>query len=689
MQSIRLFIILLYFGLINSLYAQEFEVNQDVKVLSFSENKWYEGKILKIESNKYFISYNGWGSEWNEWVTEDKLCLLKAKTTNTFIDSILLLEKGNKFKSQRSKADNLFEIGNYYKFRQPTVALKYLTLCAELSEKIKYYEGEANSYNSSGMIYRSKSNLKQALVCYTKGLEVARKNKLIGIEAFLINNMASVYHEEQNDTLALQLYNRALQKFKELKDTSSICSAWIGIGNIFLYSSTLKAIQYYDSAIYAASSAKNYNKLAYGYANIGNAYDIIHKSSLSKEYLYKSLEIRRKIKDHAGIENSIYNLLITYENEGKLDSAIHLSKEGISAAKIIQDYASLYKLYNYIARLHELKKNFDLAYSDFKLATSYLNLSNEENNRNEINNLKAEFEYDLQKAEIISLEHQKKLKDDIIDGKNKSLFMTMAFVVIISITLILLFFLYKKVKRNHQILEKQKQEIISKTNQITEQAAQIARLQTQMNPHFVFNALGAIQQFVVENNLEKTLNSLNDFSKLMRLTLHNSDKQTISLKEEFDFLSLYLKFEQLRFNNEFSFSFNIDEQLDKSTIQILPMLLQPLVENAIQHGIRSMPANGKIEVNIKPENKLNQEILIITVKDNGIGLEAAGKLRDQNIFKNQYESKAIKICEERIKVIWEKRNVPLVDFFSIHSPCSEKEKCGTEVIIKLPLIENF
>jgi len=164
----------------------------------------------------------------------------------------------------------------------------------------------------------------------------------------------------------------------------------------------------------------------------------------------------------------------------------------------------------------------------------------------------------------------------------------------------------------------------------------------QMNPHFIFNSLNTIQQFMLVEKQEQGLNYLNDFSVLMRKMLENSRKPYITLNEEIDFLTRYLQLEQIRFNNKFEYSIDIEKELLADDIKIPPVLFQPLLENAIKHGIAT---NSKGVVSLKIEKE--GDCLKGIVEDNGIGIFSS----TSNTGDIQKESTALKVLEERLKLI--------------------------------------
>ena len=172
---------------------------------------------------------------------------------------------------------------------------------------------------------------------------------------------------------------------------------------------------------------------------------------------------------------------------------------------------------------------------------------------------------------------------------------------------------------------------------------ELQALQAQMNPHFVFNALQAIQDFVVGQDERAANRYMSNFSKLMRLFLESSKEKYISLEDELQLLYLYIELEQLRFEPPFDYKIDIPDNIDRSTIQIPSMLLQPFIENAINHGLRYKNSKGFIHILIEEEdNQLNIDII-----DNGVGMKKAKEIKENAT--QSYKSRGMKIIEERLK----------------------------------------
>lgn len=164
-------------------------------------------------------------------------------------------------------------------------------------------------------------------------------------------------------------------------------------------------------------------------------------------------------------------------------------------------------------------------------------------------------------------------------------------------------------------------------------------LRSQMNPHFIYNALSAIQNFILSNNSMESVTYISEFSGLMRMVLENSRKDLITLKEDVGFVNYYLKLQKLRFNDKFNYIINIEEDINQELIKIPPMLTQPFIENAVEHGMRQIEKDGLIQVNYQ----LKDKNLVITVMDNGKGMN------DEN--NSKHKSLATKITKEKINTI--------------------------------------
>ena len=200
-------------------------------------------------------------------------------------------------------------------------------------------------------------------------------------------------------------------------------------------------------------------------------------------------------------------------------------------------------------------------------------------------------------------------------------------------------------------------------------------LRSQMNPHFIFNALNSVNTFIATND-ERTANRyLSDFSQLMRAVLENSEEDFIPLKKEIELLNLYTKLEHFRFQDKFDYSIDVDETIDVEEFQIPPMLLQPYIENAVWHGLRYKTEKGHLNINIQPKSK---DEITITISDDGIGRERSKALKTEH--QKKQNSKGMNNIKKRVAILNEmykdKVDVTIADF-------QELEDAGTKVVVTL------
>lgn len=233
----------------------------------------------------------------------------------------------------------------------------------------------------------------------------------------------------------------------------------------------------------------------------------------------------------------------------------------------------------------------------------------------------------------------------------------------------------QKFNRQLEQSEKDKQlaELRQKTGELEMQA-----LRAQMNPHFVFNSLNAINRFILENNKTQASEYLTKFSRLVRMILQNSQSALITLESELDSLKLYLELEALRFDNHFAYKISVSKDIDVDIIKVPPLIIQPYAENAIWHGLMHKEEKGNLNIDIQQE----KDFLTISIKDDGIGRKESAT----RIFKTttKHKSLGLKITADRIAMFQRSANHPPVVINDLEK--SDGTAAGTEVIIKMPVI---
>ena len=210
--------------------------------------------------------------------------------------------------------------------------------------------------------------------------------------------------------------------------------------------------------------------------------------------------------------------------------------------------------------------------------------------------------------------------------------------------------------------------------------ARLEALRSQMNPHFIFNSLNAIQECILAGNIDNAYSYLSQFSKLQRTVLNNSEKEFITLRSELDVLKLYLSLESLRFNQSFSYSFDIDAEVDIDEVQVPTMLIQPYVENAIWHGFQNKKDDKVLIIRCKDEHGY----LDIIIDDNGIGREKAHEIKLQKIATLHTDSKGMSLSKRRMELLSEKYKAT-ISLEVIDKKNEQNEATGTTIHIKIPM----
>lgn len=218
---------------------------------------------------------------------------------------------------------------------------------------------------------------------------------------------------------------------------------------------------------------------------------------------------------------------------------------------------------------------------------------------------------------------------------------------------------------------------------LNKQKAAESRLQSlrlQMNPHFLFNALNSIQQMILANEELVATKYLSRFSKLLRMILIHSDKETISLREELDILNLYVELESVRFKEAFTYEITCDEDIDTDEVKIPTLLIQPFVENAIWHGLMHKEGMRHLRITFADRG----DYVYCMIEDNGIGRQKAREMKVRTGQDKKHKSKGIEVSLERLNAIY-KNGVTNGSLDIIDLKDEAGHAIGTRVEIRLPI----
>ncbi len=210
--------------------------------------------------------------------------------------------------------------------------------------------------------------------------------------------------------------------------------------------------------------------------------------------------------------------------------------------------------------------------------------------------------------------------------------------------------------------------------------SRLAVLQSQMNPHFIFNAMNSIQRFTLQHDVENANRYISRFSKLLRMVLQHSEKNAITLDDELEMLNLYLEIESLRMSNSFSFQFEVDEEIETDALKIPGMMVQPFVENALAHGLANKNGDKKLLVRFYMPH---ERMLLCEVTDNGIGRDKAMVVKEKKATLLPHQSKGITLVKERLSLYNKqvKGKITIIDLTD-----EQGDAAGTTVKIEIPVM---
>ncbi|WP_108246267.1 tetratricopeptide repeat-containing sensor histidine kinase [Muricauda brasiliensis] len=199
-------------------------------------------------------------------------------------------------------------------------------------------------------------------------------------------------------------------------------------------------------------------------------------------------------------------------------------------------------------------------------------------------------------------------------------------------------------------------------------------LRTQMNPHFIFNALNSVNTYIAKSDERSANRFLSEFSVLMRSVLENSEEDFIPLAKELELLELYVKLEHSRFSDKFDYEIDVDRKIDVDAFQIPPMLLQPYIENAIWHGLRYREEKGCLKIKVR---QVTDDMLEIRIEDDGIGRKRSAELKTTN--QKKQKSKGMGNIKKRIQIL----NDMYKNRVDVSIADLNKDQTGTRVSLKL------
>jgi tetratricopeptide (TPR) repeat protein len=607
-----------------------------------------------------------------------------------------------------------WKAGQYNKAIEKNIRVVYLV--PKDSNEVEFWAKMlSNAYNNLAINYHEQSNFPKAMEMYMKVMTIREKllkkdstDLNVEILATVYNNISDLYDYINQPEMHFRYALKASKLFENYihghSVTNSTKMAWAGnfgtLGNYYdeNQQDSLAFVMYLQ-ALALDIETDFLEGISVRNTNIGNLYIEAYKMDSLHKGLEVPVDIKNRLFKHVAYKNLLDSAeaafsrssVIDFETNDKYSNTYSLAGLGEvffcknQFESAIKNYHQSYQISEELGTLSQMQAMASRIYESYKKINNHAKalewyersailkdtIFNQQKTREiTINEMNYEFSKQQDSLKVVQLEKESVAKAEL--QKEKIIRNSVAggsAVVIISAFISFMFY-----KRRRDALQNQKETALNL--EISE--VEMKALRSQMNPHFIFNALQSIQTFLMQNQPKAANEYLIKFSKLMRAVLENSQHREIPLEKDMEALELYMQLESLRLKHPFTYEFHIDETLNIEEALIPPLILQPFVENAIWHGLQHKEQPGHIDIYLAQKD----DMLFATVKDNGVGRKNSSKVNHSPFVKK--ESLGMKLTEERLKVINETKKTN--SYFKITDLYSDDEApSGTEVELSLPL----
>ncbi len=645
----------------------------------------------------------------------------------SFIDPDKGIEKGNEAILLAKRLDNLPKLASAYNYTgvnyqtkgTDTMALIYFNKALETRKKIKDSLGIAKIFHNMGIDYFNLSDYPKALNYQQQSLQIFQQLHYPPGIAGDLNSIGVVYLSVADYPKALDYYFKASAMFEQMNREQDLAITFTNIGLVYDHLADYeKSLQYHFKALAIYNRNGNKNDIQKTLGNIGNCYDDANRPEQALSYYQKALQISENANFKSGIASAYSNMGAVYNKLSNFQQALDCSNKALQLYNESGNKLGLAFTQNQIGKIYlnmpqtvfenekntgnkyakaidwfnaalqsgletgaldmqsetwhqlsisyEQQKKFDKALQSYKKYIVIQDSIINDKNKQAIARKEMQYEYDNKEA-LLNADHEKQTALAVAEINRERVVRNAVTwgAAILLLAFITSFIFYK---RRHDAVEQRKDAELRAQISDTEMKA----LRAQMNPHFIFNSLNSISDYILKNNLQAADEYLTRFAKLMRAVLENSEKKEISLADDLKALELYIQLESLRLNNKFSYEIIVDNEIDKENTLVPPLILQPFVENSIWHGIAKKQGTGKIIITIKKEG----EMMSCIVEDNGIGIQ------DSVPSPLEKKSLGMKITSSRIDIINKtKKTTASVKLLGLEN--------GTRAEVKLPLQLGF
>ncbi len=531
----------------------------------------------------------------------------------------------------------------------PDKAEEYLFKALEIYTTAKNTAARARVIRNIARVQESKNKLKTAAQNYKVAAEtdtdaLSKKLNLNDYNRLKNAGKPVVENNYLNDNIAL---------LKKQKNSGGVADTYLQLAELNLKNNdTTKALDTYREALPYAKNIPA--KIIRIYTEIAKLHVLSKRYDEAIATIEELLIIVRNNKDLTTEIDQLRYVASVYFEMGEPEKAVNALKESYKIASVngetFEARESLVLLVEYYKSIGDDIESMAM-YEEFTKNLDRIILSD--------NSLTDAKTFKVTEERIRRLESEKMFKDELINRKN-----SFNYFLIVAMVLLLLFF---------GLIVKALYSIKTKNKEIALQS-----LRREMNPHFLFNSLNSVNQFIAQNNELEANKYLTSYSNLMRNTMENSNKDFVTLGNEIENLTKYLELEHLRFKDKFDFEINVDENLDPETIWVPNMIAQPHLENAIWHGLRYKEEKGLLKMNVTLDGKR----MLITIDDNGIGPTKSAELKTHN--QKAHQSRGLTNTKERMTLLNQLYKIKM-DFTVTEKDSPET---GTIVRITFPIIHK-
>ncbi|MFN8345969.1 MAG: histidine kinase [Spirosomataceae bacterium] len=589
-----------------------------------------------------------------------------------------LEQKTPSYTNDTNKIKTLREIMVYHSMSSDS-GLYYSQRVMTLAERIKWPKGIALAHLCFAMEH-SKNKPNEWRLSLQKAMAIAKTIKNDSLLGECYWGLAAMYGGKRSHVISIKYFELAAMTYLKAKSYFEAANAYNNIGATWNeLGNKKKAMAYYQKELLLARQHKQELAEAFALNNIG---DILEDSTGYKEEALLLFEEANQLFEK--LNRPIY----LAQGEFYIGKEYLKQKHYSKALPYLQHAWGIYQKYHwgegldmgidFEKSLYEVHKGLNqpakaLFYLEKYTALLDSALKSEIQAQRDI--VKIQEEKEKQQTQISNLQNKEIQQERTLQKRTQN-FLWVGLGMLLLIGAGLLWY-NRKLRLKNKDLEDKNEIIREVTHKIQE--TEITALRAQMNPHFIFNCLNSIQLYTAQNNTEKATDYLNKFSRLIRLVLENSRSDKVSVGNELETLRLYMEMEAMRFRGKVNFQINIAQNVDRDSIQIPPLLIQPFVENAIWHGLMHKEEGGMIRIEV---TQPNDDLLRFDITDDGVGREKAAEFKSKSATQNK--SFGMKVTAERIELINQLYNtatqVQIIDLRN-----KQGEATGTKVVVEIPI----